>query len=364
VADWSKTKYNCLGTYKFAQLIDLKSLVPYNQVQSTKVLKCMLAAYSRSTWAKYYSALNTFYKFEKAVGAKFEWPLQEEAYRGFVTWCITVWNLSSSTAKAYINALATANSIAGLDNIAVKPGRLTPLILAGGSNMEKLSNKSFSTRRSMNLTVLKIFGHRVAISDWSPGSKQVVWAAVTTAFFTSAKMGELFSPDESSFDPNSTLLWDQVLFRKEGRITLHIGLIKIASKEGDFLDLYPFTEKNCCLVLALQRLFLMQHEAGILKTALPVFRFPSGRALTLRSLKGILKTMLGDIYKSGADSISCHSLRSAIPTALNEAPHIASAADTNEWDRWKLDSHKAYTKQHSKHKKFLFEKITRALSTL
>jgi hypothetical protein len=104
MADWSKTKYNCLGTYRFAQLIDLKSLVPYNQVLSTKALKCILAAYSRSTWAKYYSALNAFNKFEKAVGAKFEWPLQEEVYRGFVTWCITVRNLSSSTAKAYINA--------------------------------------------------------------------------------------------------------------------------------------------------------------------------------------------------------------------------------------------------------------------
>jgi hypothetical protein len=150
----------------------------------------------------------------------------------------------------------------------------------------------------MNLMVLKIFGHRVAMSDWSPGSKQVVWAAVTTAFFTSARMGELLSPEESSFDPNSTLLWNQVLFRREGRITLHIRLPKVASKEGDFLYLYPFTEKNCRPVLALQRLFLMQRETGILKKALPVFHFPSGRALTLRSLNGILKTMLGDIYKS------------------------------------------------------------------
>jgi hypothetical protein len=74
--------------------------------------------------------------------------------------------------------------------------------------------------------------------------------------------------------------------------------------------------------------------------------------------------MLGDIYISGADSITGHSLRSAIPTALNEAPHIASTADTKEWGRWRSDSHTAYTKQHSKHRKFLLEKITRALSTL
>ncbi len=181
------------------------------------------------------------------MGTKFEWPLQEAAYRGFMTWCITVRNLSSGTAKAYISALATAHSMVGLENVAIKPGKLTSLILAGGRNLEKIGSKKFSTRRSMNLTVLKIFGHRVANSDWSPGSKQVVWAAVTTAFFTSARMGELLSPEESNFDPNSTLLWGQVLFRKEGRITLHIRLPKIASKEGDFLDLYPyltFTPKN------------------------------------------------------------------------------------------------------------------------
>jgi hypothetical protein len=115
MADWSKTKYNCLGAYKLAQLIDPKSLVPYNQVLSTKALKCVLAAFSRGTWAKYHSALNAFHKFEKAVGEKFEWPLQEEAYRGFVTWCITVRNLASSIAKAYTNALKTAHSIAGLE---------------------------------------------------------------------------------------------------------------------------------------------------------------------------------------------------------------------------------------------------------
>jgi hypothetical protein len=175
-------------------------------------------------------------------------------YRGFVTWCITDRKLSTYTAKAYINVMVTAHSIAGLKNVAVKLSRLIHLILTGGSNMEKLSNRISNTRRSMSLTVLKTFGHRVATRDWSPGTKQVVWAAVTTAFFTLARMGELLSPEESSFDPNTTLLWDQVLFQRDGRITLHISLPKIASKEVDFLDFYPFTEKICCPVLALNPL--------------------------------------------------------------------------------------------------------------
>jgi hypothetical protein len=71
-ADWTRTKYNSHGIYRFAELIDSKALVPFNQALSLDALKCVLAAYSRSTWAKYLSALNAFNNFEKSVGTKFE----------------------------------------------------------------------------------------------------------------------------------------------------------------------------------------------------------------------------------------------------------------------------------------------------
>ncbi len=75
-----------------------------------------------------------------------------------------------------------------------KPGKLTQLILAGGKNLETLEGKFSNTRRSLNLTVLKIIGHRIAVSNWSTGSKQVIWTAIATTFFSSARMGELLSP--------------------------------------------------------------------------------------------------------------------------------------------------------------------------
>jgi hypothetical protein len=148
--------------------------------------------------------------------------LQEQAYIGFAAWCIAERNLTSSTAKAYLTALATAQSIAGYGGTASKPGALTRLILAGGRNLEFTGRSLPSTRRSMNLTVLKIFGHRVATQNWDQGTKQVIWTAVTTAFFTSARMGELLPPEDYSFDPTATLLWGQVRFREDGGILLHI----------------------------------------------------------------------------------------------------------------------------------------------
>ncbi len=292
----------------------------------------------------------------------FEWPLQEQAYIGFAAWCIAERNLTARTAKAYLTALATAQSIAGYGGTASKPGAITRLILAGGRNLEFTGRSFLSTRRSMNLTVLKIFGHRVATQNWVQGTKQVIWTAVTTAFFTSARMRELLSPEDHSFDPTTTLLWGQVRFREDGGILLHIRVPKIPSKEGDFLDLFPFQDKTCCPVLALKRLNQMQKETGILGRDVPVFPFPSGKNLTLKNLNMILGELLGDIYRKGIDSITCHSMRSAIPTALHEASHSTAQTDTKEWGRWKSNAHTVYAKQQKKHKQQLFSRVTDALT--
>jgi hypothetical protein len=363
-AAWDRAKYNGSGNYKLAHILATEDAVPYSSKLSAEASKCISAALSRNTWSKYCSAWNAFKKFEIAVQKKFTWPLQENVYAGFATWCIRVKNLSTNTAKAYLTALSTAHSIAGFGSKASKPGELTRLILAGGWNREFTSNRFPTVRRSMNLTVLKITGHRIATSNWSKGTKQVIWAAITTAFFTSARMGELLSPEDHAFDPTTTLQWSRVLFRGDGSILLHIRVPKIPSKEGDFLDLFPFDDKTCCPVLALKRLFLMQNEIGILSKAMPVYRFPSGRNLTLRNLNVILRELLGDIYKKGTDSITCHSLRAAIPTALHESMHNTEHTDTKEWGRWKSNAHRAYTKLQTKHKQHLFGRVTEALTKL
>ncbi len=83
-----------------AQLVNLEELIPFSSSLTAEANKCIMAALSRSTWAKYGSAWNAFKKFEKAVQKNFNWSLEEEAYRGFATWCITTRKLSTSTAKA------------------------------------------------------------------------------------------------------------------------------------------------------------------------------------------------------------------------------------------------------------------------
>jgi hypothetical protein len=107
----------------------------------------------------------------------------------------------------------------------------------------------------------------------------------------------------------------------------------------------------------LKKLLLMQKSQGCLKLSLPVFHFPSGRNLKQKCLNAGLRTMLGDICKHGIDSITCHSLRSAILTALHEASSTATASDIKEWGRWKSTASDAYTKLYRKHKRALFDSV-------
>ncbi len=133
-ADWSRVKYNCTGTYRMASLVELDKLIPFSGSLTAEAQKLIKAALSRSTWAKYSSAWNAYAKFENTVGKNFSWPLEEDVIRGFATWCISTRKLSTSTAKAYIAALATAHQLAGMQ--CIKPSKLTQLILAGGKNLE------------------------------------------------------------------------------------------------------------------------------------------------------------------------------------------------------------------------------------
>ncbi len=132
----------------------------------------------------------TLLKNLKNSSENVEWPLQDEVYRGFATWCIMSRKWSANTTKAYLTALATAQNIAGLESTTVRPGKLA------GWNLEITEKIIFGTQRSINLLVLKIIGYRIATSKWSPCSKQVIRATITTAFFTSARMGELLSPED------------------------------------------------------------------------------------------------------------------------------------------------------------------------
>jgi hypothetical protein len=135
-------------------------------------------------------------------------------------------------------------------------------------------------------------------------------------------MGELLAPAETWLDPTSTLMWDCVQFRGGKSILLHMQLPKMAMKEGDFIDLFPFPDPPYCPVAALTKLNRQQKEAGLARPTDGVFTFNTSKQLTREGLNCALKAMLEPLFDFS--SYSCHSFQAALPSAMMASPEDVS----------------------------------------
>jgi hypothetical protein len=236
------------------------------------------------------------------------------------------------------------------------------LILKGASNLQFSQPSKPLTRRIVTLPLLLTIGHRISLTDWSQQSKQVVWSACTTAFFPSARLGELLSAQQSSHDPTSDLTWNDVQFTSPTSVLIRLKNSKTGDIQGDFLDIFPFPNHQCCPVASLHALHNQQLAIGMALPNTPVFRFASGKNLTPKKLNSILAAMLADICSPTTNTITCHSFRAGIPTALSLHPDLASSDDIKGWGRWQSDCYSRYTRLWHDQKRAIFKKISAAIA--
>jgi hypothetical protein len=291
-------------------------------------------------------------KFEEYMKKKFVMPLNSETVRAYVTWCLSVKGLKVSTVKLYLSSLNMAHTLKGLDSPC--KDRKVELILNGAENVEPVGPRK---RRAMNMDLLLILGHRIATADWSKFSKQVVWTACTVSFYCSVRLGEILASQQSNFDRFSTLTWKNVLFLDRNEALLYIPSTKTSAK-GEFVDLFPVPGHSSCPVTALKKLRnMMEKENAKWETAKPVFMFLSGKYLTVQSFNGLLRDLLEEVCGEGVDSISAHSFRAAIPSAISAWPEKFQTSDLKDWSRWRGQNYEMYCRLYRDQRRKLFGKI-------
>ena len=234
----------------------------------------------------------------------------------------------------------------------------TKTLLKGGKNLESILDSPKSTRKVMTIELLRILEHEIALADWSTESKRVFWSACCTLFFGSFWIGEILSSSEKSFDPNSCLLWGDVKF-KQNSILIHVKMPKVKSKEGDYVDLFKFEEKNCCPVRALRGL----KKFGVFNSSssLPVFAFASGKLLTPVIFNRTIRSLLSPHLGISAAKYSSHSFRAAISSALAKFPALVTEDEIKCWGRWESAAYKRYTRLKLDQKISLHGKVANAL---
>jgi hypothetical protein len=342
---------------KMADLIDTwNCLGDLGAPLSNEFAKLINASRASSTWSVYSTGWNSLKNFAIDLDITLQWPVDIEIVRTYVVWCISKKNLKTSTVKLYLSAIKMGHTLQGLTPVDYHKDKIIDMLMSGAANVEPTPVK---TRRAMNISTLLLLGHRIACTSWNKLSKQVVWAACTTCFFTSARLGEILASKPSDFDRKSTLCWTNVTFLDKEEMIIYIPSTKTSPK-GEFIDLYPIPTHPCCPVAALRKLLVLQKEIGWRKDD-PVFTFSSGRFLTTRELNINLKSLLGDLFSPGMNSITCHSFRAAIPSAVCAWPDKFDVKELQEWSRWKGSSYVTYCRSFRAQRRKLFNKIVSIL---
>jgi len=279
--------------------------------------------------------------------------------RNFVAWSLLTKKLAPQTVRDYLSSIGTLHKLHSFD-LRTSGDLKIDLLLRGAENMQFYNKITEKTRLVVTLPILRILGHEIAKSDWEKENKLTFWAACVVAFFGSFRMGEILSKSESSFNSSENLLWEDVTM-SENHILFHIKIAKTRCKKGEYIDIFPFPFMNCCPVAAMK--CMKSSLAGSsCDPKEPVFKFKSGKLLTVENFSTTIKSLLFPHIGEKANWFAAHSFRAGIPSTLAADPEAASEEEIKKWGRWSSASYQSYTRLKLDQKRSIYDKITKVLS--
>jgi hypothetical protein len=363
ITDTRLDKYTGSKRFKLQSLSDHSSALGNEQYSTSQAefLAVINSAVAKSTWAKYSSGFNAFCSFERFTGKSYSWPLSLEVWRAFILWLHHHRHLAPNSIQTYLSAVKFVHTLRGFSSSHLSEDCLSKLLMRGIEHSSTNFLDHPNTRRVVTLPLLITLGNRIAATSWPALDKQVIWAAATTGFFGTIRMGEILSSEEKSFSPASDLLWKDVRCSSPNSLLIHLKQPKSGMPGGEKVDLFEFPGYGCCPVRALKNLREKQIQAGNTDESLPVFRFSSGKNLTCAIMNKTLASLLSDLCIPGEDSITCHSFRAGIPSILSMFPDLVSSDQIKGWGRWQSDCYQLYTRLSLLEKEQIFGKIKQAL---
>ena len=314
----------------------------------------ILHSTTSSTWKKHNSAWNSYDAFCMHTNTSFTIPITMERMRAYVTWAVSSKGLKASTVESYISSLNTAHCLAGENCDNFMKDRCIQLLLKGAENVAMLKNPYTKNRLAMNIHLLKVFGHKIDSANWDDLSKQIIWTAGTISFYTSCRMGEIVCGSKDGFDPKTTVTWENVIFLDEGEAIVQIPYTKTTGLKGSILNVFP-TKNSTCPFEALKTLKTMSENYGMFGKKKPIFEFKTGIFLTVEKMNKIIGSLLRQ-FTDEKNTLSCHSFRAAIPSAIASHPNKVTVAEVKEWGNWHSDSYKKYTRQERDKDREIFYK--------
>ena len=270
------------------------------------------------TWSSYRTAERMLLMCLKAHRVKFDLPLQADNIYLFIHWLIEERGLKVATVNSYLAGLRSLHLSKGIQPPVIKDNWVKE-VLRGRENYEAAETRRRGTaakgRLPMTVSLMKLWRARIKSSMEEEETQRLLWSVSTLAFYGAFRIHELVSKTESTFDPDNTLLTENVkLVGGVGERWLEITLKCPKEKKAGrptIIDVFEIGGPLCPV-----KAYLMWTELNTPELGMPLFRKRDGTPMTGRKINMLLKTLLREFACFESGTISSHSFRSGIVSIL------------------------------------------------
>lgn len=266
---------------------DFQKIVPPAMQTTTwydTFLRLNSTAVAMPTWKKYCSALNKLSLYCETTNQQLQWPLSEQLLCGFTLWALRSQGLSVDTVKSYIHGLSHLQKLHGFPGVSITRSPTLPYLLTGARH-GRIPRGKVPIRRPITFHRLLLLRRAILNTNWNKYNKIALWTCALVAFFGSFRLGELLCKHSKIFDATSSLLGEHLTYcQTTNTWRILIQSPKSNAPQGERIILFPIPNPKLCPVKFLTRYRKQQRKYGLYENGLPVFRFRSGRNITLRKM--------------------------------------------------------------------------------
>jgi hypothetical protein len=314
---------------------------------------------AKSTWSTYSTAQRMLAKCAKETGKKMELPLSQADLLEYIGWLISERNVKAGTVNSYLSGLRQLHILKGMDPPNMRSG-LVRLLLQGKKNMDNIQTRKEDQVKRLPITmnVMRLLKEEIRRWPVALDQKLLTWAIATVAFHGAFRIHELLCRTEAVFDPDFTLLTDDIKVVQEHSNTESKALeVKLKcpkeSKAGKSVIIEIFeTKGTLCPVKAFER----WKRTSTRRPGQPAFCDRTGRPVTGSKMNTWLKTLLGKHvdYKKG--KFTGHSFRIGLATTLGALGFTTD--DIKEAGRWSSSAYEVYMRLPRRRRRTVARLIT------
>jgi len=246
-------------------------------------------------------------------------PLDTPQTLTFIDWLATARNLKYTSINSYLAGIRQLHITRGLTCPDLRTD-LVKLVLKGISNTDGIRTRKarWAGRLPMTINTMLLFHKLITRSQLAQHDKLLIWAVSTLAFAGAFRIHEILARHESTFDPDFTLLAEDVACTKTaGKISLHVKLKcpkENRSATPTVVDVYE-NSGPLCPVSAFNTWANLAHR----EKKLPLFRLENGTPLTGARLNKVMKELLGPYTNTDRGFFASHSFRIGLATMLGQS---------------------------------------------